>query len=81
MVDSPGVFVNLAHSMTGKKRNWLAALFILAFPFLIFLGFLIYELTGPRSAAGSPSRPTGLNDATNASPPVPAAGTNLIATP
>jgi hypothetical protein len=80
MVDTLGVFVNLPDTMTGKTRNWLAALLILAFPFLVFLAFLIYELNRApptdKSLPGANSR----NDSTNAVPPIPAAGTNLTYT-
>jgi hypothetical protein len=33
--------------MTTKTRNWLIAIFILAFPFVLFLGFLIFMDTEP----------------------------------
>ncbi len=77
MVDTSGVFVNLAPSMTGKTRNRLAALFILAFPFAVFLAFLIHELNNPRPSASSPPGPNGPIAATNPVPQVTSAGTNL----
>jgi hypothetical protein len=81
MVDSPGVFVNLPDNMTGKIRNRLATLGILAFPFLIFLAFLIYEL----NRAPSPGQPlpqtSGHDDSTNAVLPAQSTGTNFTSAP
>ncbi len=77
MVDTSGVFVNLAPSMTGKTRNRLTALFILAFPFAVFLAFLIHELNSPRPSARPRPLPNGPIAVTNAVPPAPSAGTNL----
>jgi hypothetical protein len=81
MVDTLGVFVNLPDTMTGKTRNWLAALLILAFPFLVFLAFLIYELNRAQPTGRPLPRANSRNDSTNAIPPVPPAGTNLTHTP
>jgi hypothetical protein len=73
MVDSSGASANLPADMTGNKRNCLGALFILAFPFLVFLAFLTYELNqAPRSGAKS------RGESTNAVPPAPAASTNAV---
>lgn len=52
--------------MTSKTRNWLAALFILAFPFLVFLAFLFHELNGPLPPLQPLPRPNGYDDLTRA---------------
>lgn len=81
MVDSPGIFVNLPGNMTGKTRNWLATLCLLAFPFLVFLAFLIYELNRPQPPARALPQTRGHDDSTNAVPPAQSTGTNLTRTP
>ncbi len=75
MVDRAAAFVNLPGSMTVKTRNRLVALFILAFPFAVFGGFLIHELNSPQPPVQS--QVNGRNEATNAAPPSPSAGTNV----
>jgi len=67
--------------MTVKTRNWLAALFILAFPFAVFVAFLIHDLNGPPSSAGSLPQPNSQIEATNAIPTATAAGTNPVHEP
>jgi hypothetical protein len=52
--------------MTRKTRNWIGALFILAFPFVVFLAFLIYELNGPLPPLQPLPRPNGYDDLTRA---------------
>ena len=74
MVDIAGDCANLNGSMTGKTRNWLAALCILAFPVAVFVGFLIYDLNHPESADPR-------NAATNAAPPAPTTATNAVERP
>ena len=78
MIDSAGSFANLPAGMTVKTRNWLAASFILAFPFAVFLGFLIHELNRPRPAVQSVSPPGQRIEATNVVRPAPFAVTNLV---
>ena len=41
--------------MTKKTRNWLIALFILAFPFVLFFGFLIFMEEPPPPLAPLPN--------------------------
>ena len=77
MVDRADTFVNLPGSMTVKTRNRLVALFILAFPFAVFVGFLIHELNSPPPPVQSLPQPNGHNEATNAAPPAPSAGTSV----
>jgi hypothetical protein len=47
MIDATRFFANPAASMTTKTRNRIVVLFILAFPFVLFLGFLISEFAKP----------------------------------
>ena len=78
MVDSTSSFVNLPARMTVKTRNWLAALLILAFPFAVFLAFLIYDLNRPRPSVQSVSQSDQRTGATNTVLPAPFAVTNLV---
>jgi hypothetical protein len=48
--------------MTKKLRNWLIAIFILAFPFIAFFAFLISEMSGPLPPIQSLPHPNGYND-------------------
>src|ERR1039458_6070335 len=48
--------------MTKKSRNWLIAIFILAFPFIAFFAFLISEMSGPLPPIQSLPHPNGYND-------------------
>ena len=76
MVDTPVAFAKLTSGMTGQSRNRLKALFILGFPCVVFLAFLIYELNKPRPPAQPAPQTDGHNDSTNAIPPASLADTN-----
>jgi hypothetical protein len=71
MIDAAGFFANSATSMTIKTRNRLLALCILAFPFLVLLGFVISESINPLSPP-EPSPKSSL-DSSN--------GTNTVYSP
>ncbi len=51
-----------AISMTTKARNWLGVLFILAFPFVLFFGFLISELAKSLPPVPPLPNPNGYDD-------------------
>jgi len=48
--------------MTTKTRNWLIAIFILALPFVLFLGFLFFMETEPLPPIASLPNPNGYDD-------------------
>ena len=48
--------------MTTKARNWLIAIFIVAFPFTLFMGFLIFLKTEPGSVFPPLPNPNGYDD-------------------
>ena len=48
--------------MTTKTRNWLIAIFILALPFVLFLGFLFVMETEPLPPIASLPNPNGYDD-------------------
>ncbi len=58
--------------MTKKIRNGLITIFILAFPFVLFLGFLIFLKEPMKLNPNGPKKTT---------PPGPVTGTNLIYSP
>jgi hypothetical protein len=63
--------------MTKKTRNWLIALSILAFPFVLFLSFLIF-LEEPLPPVAPLPNPNGY---LKAIPQDPASGTNMVYSP
>jgi hypothetical protein len=58
--------------MTNKKRNWLITLFIVAFPFLLFAGCLIFMKEPPK---------TNPNEPVQTVPQGPVNGTNMVKLP
>ncbi|MFZ1071980.1 MAG: hypothetical protein WAO21_00955 [Verrucomicrobiia bacterium] len=48
--------------MPTKTRNWLIAIFILAVPFVLFLGFLFFMDTEPLPPIAPPPNPNGYED-------------------
>jgi hypothetical protein len=52
--------------MTTKARNWLGVFLILAFPFVLFFGFLITELNKPLLPTPSLPKQNGYDDFVNA---------------
>jgi hypothetical protein len=55
MIDGPGFFAKLAGTMKSKTRNWLILIFVLAFPFVLYLGFLIFLEEPPPPLASLPN--------------------------
>ncbi len=72
MVDAARFFAKLQRDMTKKTRNWLLALGILAFPFVLFFGCLVFMEEPPK---------TNPNEPVQTVPQDPATGTNLIDSP
>jgi hypothetical protein len=62
MIDAADNFAKTAVSMTTKTRNWLITLLILASPFLIFLGFLLFWDAEPLPPIAPLPNPNGYND-------------------
>jgi len=58
--------------MTKKSRNWLIALFIVAFPFVLFFGFLIFMQEPMKSNPNKPPKTV---------PQDPGTGTNMVYSP
>ena len=58
--------------MTKKTRNWLLALCILAFPFVLFLGCLVFMEEPPKSNPKEPAQTV---------PQDPVTGTNMVYPP
>jgi hypothetical protein len=58
--------------MTKKTRNRLIALFIVAFPFALFVGFLIFMQEPMKPKPHGPQK---------TAPSDPAAGTNMVSPP
>jgi hypothetical protein len=62
MIDAAGFFANPAAGMTLKTRNRLIVLLILAFPFVVLIGFLVSQIIAPSSPKlSSPNPNTGTN--------------------
>jgi hypothetical protein len=59
--------------MTKQTRNWLIVIFIVAFPLVLFLSFLIFMEAEPNK-----SKP---NEPGKADLPDPSAGTNVVHAP
>jgi hypothetical protein len=72
MVDAARFFAKLRRDMTKKTRNWLLALCILAFPFVLFLGCLVFMEEPPKSHPNEPVK---------ALPQDPVSGTNMVHLP
>src|SRR5208283_4854985 len=62
MIDAAGYFAKAAVSMTTKNRNWLITLFILASPFLFFLGLLLFWTAEPLPPVAPLPNPNGYDD-------------------
>jgi hypothetical protein len=62
MIDATRFFANPAAGMTTKTRNRIVVLFILAFPFVLFLGFLISEFAKPLPPIPPLPNPNGYDD-------------------
>ena len=58
--------------MTKKTRNWLIALFIVGFPFALFVGFLIFMEEPMKPKPNGPQK---------TAPSDPVTGTNLVYPP
>jgi hypothetical protein len=70
--------------MTKKNRNWLLALSILAFPFVLFFGFLLF-MEEPVPPVALPPNPNGYGDLVpehlKSAPQDPVTGTNMVYSP
>src|ERR1700720_1821171 len=62
MIDAGRFFANPAASMTLKTRNRLIVLFILAFPFVVLIGFLVSQVVGPLLPIQPLPNPNGYDD-------------------
>jgi hypothetical protein len=62
MIDATRFFANPAASMTIQNRNRLVVIGILAFPFVLFLGFLFFMQTEPLPPIAPLPNPNGYDD-------------------
>jgi hypothetical protein len=70
-------FLQSYHDMTTKTRNRLLALFILVFPFVVLLGFLISNFDNLPPVQPVPKS----NGHQNTIPQGPGTGTNMVYSP